>query len=166
MESLKKYIHDNKNRFINELYELIRIPSISTGNEHKADMEITAELIQRHLQYINMNNIEIIQTEGNPLIYADKIINDDLPTILVYGHYDVMPPDPLDQWDSPPFEAEIRNENIYGRGTADDKGQIFIHIKALDYMIGNNQLPCNVKVLIEGEEEIGSPQVKNTAVIM
>lgn len=156
MENIGQYIEENKQRFLDELFELIRIPSISSKAGHKDDMIKTAEAIKAKLLEAGVDKAEICPTEGNPIVYAEKIIDNNLPTVLVYGHYDVMPVDPLDLWDSPPFEPVIRDEKIYARGADDDKGQLFMHVKALEYMVRSDTLPCNVKFMIEGEEEVGS----------
>ena len=153
---LTNYIDQNKDRFINELLDLLRIPSVSADSRHKADVERTAEFIKRALQDAGVDHAEICPTPGHPIVFAEKIINESLPTVVVYGHYDVQPADPLDLWDSPPFEPVIRDGKIYARGACDDKGQVFMHIKAFEYMMKTNTLPCNVKFMIEGEEEVGS----------
>ncbi len=159
METIKQYIEKHKDRFLEELFELIRIPSISSLSEHKPDMMKAAEYWKKALLNAGADKAEIFETEGNPVTYGEKIIDPDLPTVLVYGHMDVMPVDPLDLWKTKPFEPEIRNEIIYARGADDDKGQAFMHAKAFEYMIRSNTLPCNVKFMIEGEEEIGSPNL-------
>ena len=156
MEHVKKYIEENKERFLEELFELIRIPSISSETEHKDDMLKTAEYWRETILKAGADKVEIMATEGNPVVYGEKIIDPDSPTVLVYGHYDVMPVDPLDLWESPPFEPEIRDGKIWARGADDDKGQAFMHAKAFEMMVNTNTLPCNVKFMIEGEEEIGS----------
>ncbi len=159
MEQVKQYIEANKERFINELFRLLKVPSISSKTEHKDDMIKTAELIKESLLDAGVDIAEVMKTDGNPVVYAEKIIDKKLPTILVYGHYDVMPVDPLNLWVSQPFEPEIRDGKIWARGADDDKGQMFMHVKALEFMVKNNVLPCNVKFMIEGEEEIGSPSL-------
>ncbi len=156
MEHVKKYIEENKERFLEELFGLIRIPSISSETEHKDDMLKTAEYWKESILKAGADKVEIMATEGNPVVYGEKIIDPDAPTVLVYGHYDVMPVDPLDLWESPPFEPEIRDGKIWARGADDDKGQAFMHAKAFEMMVNTNTLPCNVKFMIEGEEEIGS----------
>ena len=153
------YIQENKDRFLEELFEIIRIPSISSIDEHKPDMVRTAEALKAKLIAAGVDKAEVIPSEGNPVVYAEKIIDPNAPTVLVYGHYDVMPVDPLDLWDSPPFEPEIRDGKIYARGADDDKGQAFMHIKAFEAMVATDSLTCNVKFMIEGEEEIGSPSL-------
>lgn len=161
MEDLKKYIEKNKDRFLEELFDLIRIPSISSSTDHKEDMHKAAEYIKESLLKAGAGKAEIMPTKGNPVVYGEKIIDPSLPTVLVYGHYDVQPAEPLDLWKSPPFEPEIRDDKIYARGADDDKGQLFMHVKAFEYMNKENKLPCNVKFMIEGEEEIGSPSLKD-----
>ena len=165
MEIIKKYVDGNKNRFLMELFEILRIPSISADKKYRNDVLQTAHLVKAHLDKIGIQNTELCETKGFPIVYGEKIIDESLPTILIYGHYDVQPPDPLDLWESDPFEPEIRNEKIYARGACDDKGQFFMHLKAVELMLKNNILSCNVKFMIEGEEEVGSenlePFVKN-----
>ena len=165
MEIIKKYVEGNKNRFLMELFEILRIPSISADKKYSNDVLQTAHLVKAHLDKIGIQNTELCETKGFPIVYGEKIIDESLPTILIYGHYDVQPPDPLDLWESDPFEPEIRNEKIYARGACDDKGQFFMHLKAVELMLKNNMLSCNVKFMIEGEEEVGSenlePFVKN-----
>jgi acetylornithine deacetylase/succinyl-diaminopimelate desuccinylase-like protein len=156
MNCITNYIEANKQRFIDELFELLRIPSISAQPEYKEDMLRAAEQWKKILKDAGVDKAEICATTGNPVVYAEKTIDPKLPTILVYGHYDVMPVDPLEQWISPPFEPEIRDEKIYARGADDDKGQAFMHAKAFELMTKTGTLPCNVKFMIEGEEEIGS----------
>ncbi|MFW5644751.1 MAG: dipeptidase [Bacteroidota bacterium] len=157
---LKEYIEKNKDRFLDELFELIRIPSISSSPDHKDEMLKMAELIKKSLFAAGVEHAEVFQTEGHPVVYAEKILDPKLPTVLVYGHYDVQPAEPLDLWDSPPFEPEIRDGKIYARGADDDKGQLFMHVKAFEFMVNHDALPCNVKFMIEGEEEIGSPSLE------
>ena len=159
MENIINYIDSNKNRFLDELFELLRIPSISAKTENKNDMYSAANYLKQSLQKAGADVVSIIETAGNPVVYAEKIIDKSKPTVLVYGHYDVMPVEPLNLWNSQPFEPEIRDEKIYARGADDDKGQLFMHVKAFELMIATNTLPCNVKFMIEGEEEIGSPNL-------
>ncbi len=158
MEStdLRKYIEENKDRYLSELFELLRIPSISSDSSKKEDIVKTAEFIKARFEEIGVDSAEICETAGNPIVYAEKIIDPSLPTVLVYGHYDVQPVDPIELWDSPPFEPEIRDGKIYARGSADDKGQFYAHVKALDAMSKLGLNYCNVKFMIEGEEEVGS----------
>ena len=156
MEKVKQFIEDNKDRFMEELFGAIRIPSISSLSDHKDDMVRMAEYYKASLLAAGVDKAEVMPTTGNPVVYAEKIIDDSLPTILVYAHYDVMPVDPIELWDSPPFEPEIRDGKIWARGADDDKGQGFMHIKAFEALVANNKLTTNVKFMIEGEEEIGS----------
>jgi acetylornithine deacetylase/succinyl-diaminopimelate desuccinylase-like protein len=155
-EAIVDYIENNRQRFLDELFELLRLPSVSADEKFAGDVRKTAETVRNRLLEAGCDNAELVETEGNPVVYAEKIINPDLPTIVVYGHYDVQPADPYDLWDSPPFEPVIRNDKIYARGSCDDKGQMYMHVKALQTMVETNSLPCNVKFMIEGEEEIGS----------
>lgn len=156
MEQIKNYITENKNRFLSELFELLRIPSVSAKNEHKKDMFEAVNFLQKKLLEAGADKAEIFETSGHPVLYGEKIIDQRLPTILVYGHYDVQPAEPLDLWKTPPFEPEIREEKIFARGADDDKGQLFMHFKAFEFMVKTNRLTTNVKFMIEGEEEIGS----------
>lgn len=160
MELIKKYIEENKERFLNELFDLIRIPSISARDENKEDMFKATEYIKKCLLDAGADHAEVIETKGHPVIYGEKLIDPSAPTILIYGHYDVQPVEPLDEWDSDPFMPEIRDGKIFARGADDDKGQMFMHFKAFELMIQTGTLPCNVKFMIEGEEEIGSPSLK------
>lgn len=160
MEQIKNYIEENKDRFLEELFELIRIPSISAKEEHKNDMFKATEYIKKSLLDAGADKVEIIPTTGHPVIYGEKLIDPSKPTVLVYGHYDVQPAEPLDLWKSPPFEPEVRDGKIYARGADDDKGQLFMHVKAFEMMNKLGTLTCNVKFMIEGEEEIGSPSLK------
>ena len=157
--TIQAYIESNKDRFLQELFELIRIPSISSQKEHKEDMVNAAEYWKRAIRDAGADKAEVIPTKGNPVVYGEKIIDPSLPTVLVYGHYDVMPVDPVSLWESSPFEPEVRNGKIYARGADDDKGQAFMHAKAFEFMVKTDTLPCNVKFMIEGEEEIGSPSL-------
>jgi acetylornithine deacetylase/succinyl-diaminopimelate desuccinylase-like protein len=162
MSVQKEYIDKNKDRFLNELFELLRIPSISADPKYKGDVLKTAEAVKAKLAEAGAENCELCATDGYPVVYADKIIDPKLPTILVYGHYDVQPADPLELWTSMPFEPVIRKTEIhpdgaiFARGSCDDKGQMFMHVKALETMLKTGTLPCNVKFMIEGEEEVGS----------
>ncbi len=156
MEKVTQFIKDNKERFMEELFEAIRIPSISSLSDHKDDMVRMAEFFKKSLLEAGVDRAEVMATTGNPVVYAEKIIDHSLPTVLVYAHYDVMPVDPIELWKSPPFEPEIRDGKIYARGADDDKGQGFMHIKAFEALVKNNKLTTNVKFMIEGEEEIGS----------
>ena len=150
------YIENNKQRFLDELFELLRIPSVSADAKFAGDIQKTAEIVRERLLEAGCDTAELIETPGNPVIYAEKIIDHNLPTVVVYGHYDVQPADPYELWDSPPFEPVIKDEKIYARGACDDKGQMYMHVKALQTMMETDSLPCNVKFMIEGEEEVGS----------
>ena len=162
MQNLKFYINSNKDRFVDELIELLKIPSISADSKYKNDVIKTAEAVKNSLQHAGCEHVEICKTDGHPIVYGEKTIDPKLPTVLVYGHYDVQPPDPLNLWTSPPFEPVIKKTElhpegaIYARGSCDDKGQMYMHVKAMEFMTSTNQLPCNVKFMIEGEEEVGS----------
>ena len=156
MDKVKQYIEENKERFLEELFELIRIPSISSLTDHKPDMIKTAEKYKENFLAAGCDKAVVMPTAGNPVVYAEKIIDPAKPTVLVYAHYDVMPVDPIDLWTSPPFEPEIRDGKIFARGADDDKGQGFMHVKAFEALVANDALPVNVKFMIEGEEEIGS----------
>lgn len=153
---VKAYIDENKSRFLDELIGLLRIPSISADPKYKPDVDRTAEEVAAHLRKSGVDKVQIYPTPGHPVVYGEHILDPSLPTVLVYGHYDVQPPDPLDLWTTSPFEPEIRDGNIYARGAADDKGQFFMHIKAFEVMKASGALTCNMKIIIEGEEEIGS----------
>lgn len=156
MTTQSEYITANKDRFLNELLDLLRIPSVSARSEHNADTLRCAEAVAQKLRDAGAEGVEVCATEGHPIVYAHKIIDPKLPTILVYGHYDVQPPDPLELWTSPPFEPVIKDGKIYARGACDDKGQMYMHVKAFETMMQTNTLTCNVKFMIEGEEEVGS----------
>lgn len=164
MVYIAEYIEKNRERFLDELFGLIRIPSISSQTEHKADMLLAAEYWKKIILDAGGDKAEIYPTETNPIVYGEKIINPNLPTILIYGHYDVMPVDPENEWLSPPFEPQIRDGKIYARGADDDKGQSFMHAKAFELMVATKTLPCNVKFMLEGEEEIGSGALKKWCV--
>lgn len=159
MNSINQFIEENKNRFLDELFSLIRIPSISAEKEHRDDMYKAANRWKELLLEAGAHKAEVLETAGNPVTFAEKIIDASLPTILVYAHMDVMPVDPVDLWKTTPFEPVIQDGKIWARGADDDKGQSFIHAKAFEYMVKTNTLPCNVKFIIEGEEEIGSPSL-------
>ena len=162
MQGIKTYINNHKDRFLNELIELLKIPSISADSAYEKDVLKTADVVAEQLEKAGCDNVQICETKGYPIVYGEKIIDSTLPTVLVYGHYDVQPPDPLDLWDSPPFEPVIKTTElhpegaIFARGSCDDKGQMYMHVKAMEIMTSTNQLPCNVKFMIEGEEEVGS----------
>lgn len=159
MKNIDHYIDQHKDRFLQELFGLIRIPSISSVAAHKPDMYRAAEYWKELLLKAGADRAEVYETAGNPVTYGEKMIDPSKPTVLVYAHMDVMPVEPLDLWKTPPFEPEIRDGKIYARGADDDKGQSFMHAKAFEYMVANHCLPCNVKFMIEGEEEIGSPNL-------
>ncbi len=161
---IKNYIQENKERFLSELFELLRIPSISSMGAHKEDMQRAAEKYVEFLLKAGCDQAAVYPTKGHPVVFAQKIIDKSKPTILVYAHYDVQPADPLNLWTTPPFEPEVRDGAIYARGANDDKGQGFMHIKAFEYLVKNNLLNCNVKFIIDGEEEIGSPSLPEWAV--
>ena len=156
MEAVQQYIQANRQRFLDELFDFLRIPSVSADTKFKDDVLRAATWLSDELKRIGMDGVEIVPTKGHPIVYGEKIVSADLPTILVYGHYDVQPPDPLNLWASPPFEPVIKDEKIYARGSCDDKGQLYMHVKAIEAMLAENQLACNVKVMFEGEEEVGS----------
>ncbi|MFT4537372.1 MAG: acetylornithine deacetylase/succinyl-diaminopimelate desuccinylase-like protein [Saprospiraceae bacterium] len=155
MKSLQ-YIENNKQRFLDELFDLLRIPSVSADKKFAGDVRSAAEFIRDKFVAAGADNVEICETPGHPIVYAEKLIDPSKPTVLVYGHYDVQPADPYELWDSPPFEPVIKNDKIYARGACDDKGQMYMHIKSFEAMMAENELPCNVKFMIEGEEEVGS----------
>ncbi|MCC2590135.1 dipeptidase [Chryseobacterium sp. MFBS3-17] len=162
MQETLKYIQENKQRYIDELFELLRIASISADPAYKDEVLKCAGVVANHLKNAGADEVEVCETPGNPIVYGEKIIDKNLPTVLVYGHYDVQPPDPLELWNKPPFEPYIQKTEIhpdgaiFARGSADDKGQFFMHVKAFEAMMQTNSLPCNVKFIIEGEEEVGS----------
>ena len=153
--SVKNYIEANKERFLDELFSLVRIPSISAMQEHKPDMERCARRWTELLLFSGADKAEIIPTEGNPVVYAEKILDASYPTVLVYAHYDVMPAEPLELWQSQPFEPEVREGKIYARGADDDKGQSMMQVKGFETALREGLLHCNVKFIFEGEEEIG-----------
>lgn len=159
METWQDYQQKNKERFLNEMMELLRIPSVSAKTENKKDMSICAEAVKKSLLEAGADKAEIMQTDGHPVVYGEKIIDKNKPTILVYGHYDVQPAEPLELWHSGPFDPVIKDGKVYARGSADDKGQFFMHVKALETMVKTNTMSTNIKFLIEGEEEVGSPNL-------
>lgn len=159
MEAWKKYQETNKENFLNELLNLLRIPSVSARSEHKQDMLHCAEEVKKHLEKAGCTKAVVYPTLGHPVVYGEKIFDTAKPTVLVYGHYDVQPADPLELWHSGPFDPVIKDGKIFARGSCDDKGQFFMHVKALETMVQTNSLPCNIKFIIEGEEEIGSPNL-------
>jgi acetylornithine deacetylase/succinyl-diaminopimelate desuccinylase-like protein len=158
--NIKSYLTTNSDRFFNELFSLIRIPSVSAHQHRQPEIQQCAQRWREILLESGADNVDILPTNGNPVVFASKIINPTYPTIMVYGHYDVMPAEPLELWNSNPFEPEIRDGKIFARGADDDKGQSFMHAKAFEYLVKTNQLKCNVKFLLEGEEEIGSPSLE------
>ncbi|WP_298900604.1 dipeptidase [uncultured Psychroserpens sp.] len=162
MQHIQSYIEEHKDRFLNELIDLLKIPSVSADSAYADDVIKTAEAVKTSLEKAGCDHVEICETEGFPIVYGEKIIDKNLPTVLVYGHYDVQPADPLELWHSPPYEPVIKKTDIhpdgaiFARGACDDKGQMYMHVKAMEFMTTTNQLPCNVKFMIEGEEEVGS----------
>lgn len=156
MTETKKYLNENKDRFLNELIELLKIPSVSTDPAYQEDIMEAANFLKNKLIEAGADNVEVCETGGYPIVYGEKIIDKNLPTVLVYGHYDVQPADPIELWDSPPFEPVIKDDLIIARGASDDKGQVYMHVKAFEAMMKTNTLACNVKFMIEGEEEVGS----------
>lgn len=160
LQTVDNYISSNKDRFLDELIDLLKVPSVSADPAFSKDVLRTAELLKSRLEEIGIDKVEVCETAGYPIVYGEKIIDPSLPTVLVYGHYDVQPPDPLELWDSPPFEPVIKDEKIYARGACDDKGQMYMHVKAAELMMKTSGLPCNVKFMIEGEEEVGSDNLE------
>jgi len=162
MSTTQTYIQENKQRFLDELFDILRIASISADPAYKSEVLKCADEVAKHLQAAGADNVEILETKGYPIVFGEKIIDAELPTVLVYGHYDVQPADPLELWTSDPFEPVVKTTElhpegaIFARGSADDKGQFFMHVKAFEAMMKTDSLPCNVKFLIEGEEEVGS----------
>ena len=162
MKDINNYIETHKERFLDELISLLKIPSVSADKTYKKEVLLTADFVVEQLKKAGCDDVELCETPGYPIIYGEKIIDKNLPTVLVYGHYDVQPPDPIELWHSPPFEPVIKNTEIhpkgaiFARGACDDKGQMYMHVKALEYMVNTGNLPCNVKFMIEGEEEVGS----------
>ena len=156
MKNTNQYINSEKKRFLSELLELLKIPSVSADSKHDKDTRDCAKWVLKAMNSSGLKNTQLIETAGHPVVFGEFIIDSALPTVLVYGHYDVQPADPIELWNSPPFEPVIKDKVIYARGSADDKGQFYMHLKAIEAMIQTNELPCNVKVLIEGEEEVGS----------
>src|SRR5690606_29308317 len=156
MQDIKKYVDEHKQRFLDELFELLRLPSVSADSKYKNDVLKTADFVAQKLRDAGADKVEVCPTAGYPIVYGEKIIDSAKPTVLVYGHYDVQPADPLELWKTPPFEPTIRDEKIFARGACDDKGQFYMHIKAFELMINSDSLPCNIKFMIEGEEEVGS----------
>jgi len=161
MQAWKDYLDQHKDRFLEELLQLLRIPSVSARSEHKQDMIACAKAVKQRLEEAGADTVIIYQTPGHPVVYAEKKVDASRPTVLVYGHYDVQPPDPLELWHSGPFEPVIKDGKIYARGSADDKGQFYMHVKTLEIFTNTNSLPVNIKFLIEGEEEIGSRNLED-----
>ncbi len=159
METWKDYQEKNKDRFLNEMMELLRIPSVSAKSEHKKDMLQCAEAVKASLLASGADKAEILKTDGFPVVYGEKIIDKNKPTVLIYGHYDVQPAEPLELWTNGPFEPVIKEGNVYARGSADDKGQFYMHVKALEILVKTNTMSTNIKFIIEGEEEVGSPNL-------
>lgn len=159
-KAILSYIEDNKQRFLDELFDLLRLPSVSADSKFSGDVRKTAEMVKSRLLEAGCENAELVETLGHPVVYGEKIIDSNLPTVVVYGHYDVQPADPYELWDSPPFEPVIKDDKIYARGACDDKGQAYMHVKALQTMVETGSLPCNVKFMIEGEEEVGSSNLE------
>jgi len=156
MSNFKDYIEANKQRFLDELFELLRFPSVSADSKYKGDVLKAADYLAEKLKAAGADRVEICPTAGNPIVYGEKIVDPSKPTVLVYGHYDVQPPEPLELWDTPPFEPTVRDGKIFARGACDDKGQMYMHVKAFEVMQASGALPCNIKFMIEGEEEVGS----------
>ncbi len=156
MTKTTEYLNSNKDKFLNELIELLKIPSVSTDKSFKNDVLKAANFLKEKLKEAGADKVEVCDTDGYPIVYGEKIIDPSLPTVLVYGHYDVQPADPLELWDSPPFEPVVKDGVVIARGSADDKGQVYMHVKAFESMMKTNTLHCNVKFMIEGEEEVGS----------
>ncbi|HZH95330.1 MAG TPA: dipeptidase [Flavisolibacter sp.] len=159
MQVWKDYQEKNKDRFLEEMLELLRIPSVSAKSEHKEDMKRCADAVRQRLMDAGADRAEVMQTAGHPVVYGEKLIDPSKPTVLVYGHYDVQPAEPLELWHSGPFEPVIKDGKVYARGSADDKGQFYMHVKALETLVKTNTLQTNIKFLIEGEEEVGSPNL-------
>jgi len=158
-QQLLQYLECQKDKYLQELFELIKFPSISADPSYREDVFKTAEWLKNHAIQLGFENVQLLPTDGFPVLYGEKIVHPDYPTVIVYGHYDVQPPDPLDLWLSPPFEPTLRDGKIYARGATDDKGQFFMHFKAFELLQNTTGLPCNVKLMIEGEEEVGSPNL-------
>lgn len=159
-QAVDQYFKDNREAHLDELKTFLRIPSVSSLSEHKADMQKGAEWLITAMESAGLENAKIDETDGHPVVYADWLHAEGKPTVLVYGHYDVQPVDPLNLWESPPFEPQVRDNKLYARGASDDKGQVFMHIKAAEALLKlNGELPVNIKFIIEGEEEIGSPNL-------
>lgn len=158
---MKTYIESQQEKYLSELFDFLRIPSVSADSAYKEDVFRAANFVADKLNAAGADNVEICSTPGYPVVYGEKLIDDKLPTVLVYGHYDVQPADPIELWDSPPFEPIIKDNKIYARGSSDDKGQMYMHIKALEVLLANGGTPCNLKFMFEGEEEVGSDNLEN-----
>lgn len=156
MQNTKEYVERNKQRFLEELFELLRFPSVSADPKYTNDVQNTADFVARKLRDAGAENVQVCATAGHPIVYGEKLVDPSKPTVLVYGHYDVQPPDPLELWETPPFEPTLRDGKIYARGACDDKGQFYMHVKAFELMNETGSLACNIKFMIEGEEEVGS----------
>lgn len=156
MQNIKEYVETNKQRFLDELFELLRFPSVSADQKYAGDVRRTAEFVAQKLRDAGADNVEVCETAGHPIVYGEKITDPSKPTVLVYGHYDVQPADPLELWETPPFEPTVRDGKIFARGACDDKGQFYMHVKAFELMLKQGDLPTNIKFMIEGEEEVGS----------
>ncbi len=156
MDEIKKYVDENRQRFLDELFDLLRFPSVSADPKYKSDVLKTADFVAAKLKEAGADQVKVYETSGYPIVYGEKLIDSAKPTVLVYGHYDVQPPDPLELWKTPPFEPTIRDGKIFARGACDDKGQFYMHVKAFELMMNTDSLPCNIKFMIEGEEEVGS----------
>src|SRR5690554_616208 len=156
MKVIKEYVEANKQRFLDELFELLRFPSVSADQKYAGDVRNAAEFVAQKLRDAGADKVEVCETAGHPIVYGEKITDPSKPTVLVYGHYDVQPPDPLELWETPPFEPTVRDGKIYARGACDDKGQFYMHVKAFELMLKQGELPTNIKFMIEGEEEVGS----------
>src|SRR5688572_24814607 len=159
MQAWKDYQEKNKDRFLNEMMDLLRIPSVSAKSEHKADMQKCADAVKKSLLEAGCDKAEVMSTDGHPVVFGEKIIDPSKPTVLVYGHYDVQPAEPLELWTNPPFQPTIVDGKVFARGSADDKGQFYMHVKALETLVKTNTMTTNIKFLIEGEEEVGSPNL-------
>lgn len=156
MQKIKDYVESNKDRFLDELFQLLRFPSVSADQKYAGDVRKTAEFVAQKLRDAGADQVEVCETAGHPIVYGEKITDPSKPTVLVYGHYDVQPPDPLELWETPPFEPTVRDGKIFARGACDDKGQFYMHVKAFELMLKQDILPTNIKFMIEGEEEVGS----------
>lgn len=161
MQEWKEYQEKNRDRFLAELLEMLRVPSVSADSKYKADVRRCAEMVKERLLEAGVDHAELCETPGHPIVFGEKMMDSKKPTVLVYGHYDVQPPDPLELWNSGPFDPVVKDGRIYARGACDDKGQFYMHVKAFETMVKTNSLPCNVKFMIEGEEEVGSAHLED-----